>query len=355
MAFACFAAATLHAQHPAGLLTGMPPAGVSLSTLSTSVGGEFMLRVSADAYRGIGAYAVPGSHRVLGAVIHVADLTPGDGEEFDVHAYLEAGTSNLPTIRGPEAPGTSAVASVLGLTTPAGQAEHQVTVRFPDPVDVPIGKDLFVSVVLRTPGLRLRSVGGSRVPGFTQPFVDSCGAGLDLDESFAVLHQGSGLVPMGNSFFGWQPMIDLLVDGSSGVAVSARGPGLSPTASMYSGLHPDSALPSNQPGRADLPGYVFRANGTVGQGAPVFLLGSAQPFAGPPWIVLSPGAAVLHLSPVGLVGLGSAVVAADGTATMFWPVPRSSAVRGVDVRSQAFAFDTATGAVAAGAAVRQRF
>ena len=84
-------------------------------------------------------------------------------------------------------------------------------------------------------------------------------------------------------------------------------------------------------------------------------LGSTQPFAWMPWIVLSPGNAILHLSPVNLVGLGLGFVGQDGTATLLWPVPASSAIRGLEVRTQAFAFDAMTGSVAGGAATRQRF
>jgi len=349
-------ATAVSAQHPAGLLTGMPPAGVIRSSLDTGLGSELIARIPADAYRGLGTYVAPAAHRILGATIHLLDSTLGDGERFDVHVYFEAGQTNLPTITGPAAPGTTAVASVLGILTPGGIAEHQIEVLFPSPVDVPIGSDLFVSVVYQTPGLRMRTVGGSSVPGLVTSLFDACGAGLGATECYAFNHPPIGVItPLGSGTVGWQPMIELLVGGASGVAVAVRAPGTPPTASMYSGLHPDSAAPSNQPSRHDVPGYVFRANGTVGQGSPVFLLGSTQQFAWMPWIVLSPGNAILHLSPVNLVGLGLGFVGQDGTATMLWPVPATSAIRGLDVRTQAFAFDALTGSVAAGAAARQRF
>lgn len=345
----------LQAQHPAGLLVGMPPANVVRTTLFTGPNSELMLRVPGEAYRGLGAYVAPGRHRVRGAVFHLVDTTLAAGEVFDVHVYLELGSSNLPTIPGPSAPGTTAVASSLGHTTPQGIAEHVVTVPFDPPVDVPVGSDLFVSLVFRTPDLRVQCVGGTSTPGFSTTLFDACGTGLDPNAAFAYLHDVGTITPLGSGLVGWQPMIELLVDGSSGVAVSRRSNNLPPTASMYSGLHPDSASPSNQPGRADQPGYVFLANGTIAQDSPVFLLGSTMPFAGPPWIVLSPGDAALHLSPIGLVGLGLGIVDGSDRATIYWPIPHTSAIRGLDVRSQAFGFDLGTGVAAAGAAVRQRF
>jgi hypothetical protein len=115
------------------------------------------------------------------------------------------------------------------------------------------------------------------------------------------------------------------------------------------------AEPSHQPGRRDQPGYLFLANGAAAPGSPVFLLGSTLPFTPPPFIVLQPGDAVLHLFSVGLVGLGFGEVGVDGRALVYWPIPASPAIRGLDVRSQAFAFDVGSGSVAAGAAVRQRF
>ncbi|MCA8967015.1 MAG: hypothetical protein H6838_18445 [Planctomycetes bacterium] len=343
------------AQQPAGLLIGMPPPKVVQTTLFTGLNSELLFRVPGEAYRGIGQYVAPGRHRIRGAVFHLADATAADGETFDVHTYLEQGSTNLPTILGPDAPGTTSVSSALGVTTPQGILEHEITVLFNPPVDVPDGSDLFVSLVFRTPGLRARTVGGTSTPGLATTLLDACGAGLDPNTAFAYLHDVGVITPLGSGLVGWQPLIELLVDGSSGLAVSRRNSNLEPTASMYSGLHPDSAAPSNQPGRADQPGYVFLANGAIGQGSPVFLLGSTMPFAGAPWIVLSPGDAVLHLSPVGLVGLGFAVVDASDRAAIFWPIPHSSAIRGLDVRSQAFGFDLATGVVAAGAATRQRF
>ncbi len=348
-------AATLPAQHPAGLSLGMPPAEVALLMLSAPVGAELMLRVPGEAYRGLGRHAGAGRHRILGARLRLNDATLADGELFDVHAYLEDGATNRPTIRGFEPPGTSSVGSVLGITTPQGVGEQEVQVLFPAPIEVPAGSDLFVSVSLRSPGLRVRCIGGTGIAAFTTTLLDACGAGLDPHDAFAYLHDAGAVTPLGSGLVGWQPLIELLVEGASGVAVTRRAPSHPPTASMYSGLHPDSATPSHQPGRRDEPGYVFLANGAVAEGSPVFLLGSVLPFAQGPWIVLSPGDAVLHLLPVGLVGLGFATVDSGGQATVYWPVPQSAAVRGVDVRSQAFAFDPASGVVAAGAAVRQRF
>ncbi len=346
---------TTNAQQPAGLLIGMPPPQVVSSTLFSGLHSELLFRVPGEAYRGIGEYVAPGRHRIRGALLRLVDSSVADGETFDVHTYLELGASNRPTILGPDAPGTTSVSSVLGVTTPQGIVEHEITVLFDPPVDVPVGSDLFVSLVFQTPGLRMRTITGSSTPGLSTTSLDACGAGLDPNDAFAYLHDVGAITPLGSGLVGWQPLIELLVDGSSGVAVSRRNSTLGPTASMYSGLHPDSAAPSNQPGRADQPGYVFLANGTIAMGSPVFLLGSVMPFAGPPWIVLSPGDAVLHLSPVGLVGLGFGVVDGSDRATIYWSIPHSSAIRGLDVRSQAFGFDLATGIAAAGAATRQRF
>lgn len=348
-------AASATAQHPAGLMTGMPPAGIIRSSLDTGVGSELIARIPADSYQGIGTYVAPAAHRIRGARLHLLDSTLGDGERFDLHVYFEAGQTNLPTIQGPNPPGTTAVLSVLDQRTPQGIAEHEIEVLFPTPVDVPIGSDLFLGITWITPGLRMRTVGGTAVQGIVTSLFDNCGPGLPASESYAFTHSIGVIGPLGSGTVGWQPMIELLVDGASGVAVAVRAPGTPPTASMYSGLHPDSATPSHQPSRHDVPGYVFLANGAVAEGSPVFLLGSLQPFAWQPWIVISPGNAILHLSPINLTGLGLGFVGNDGKATILWPVPASPAVRGVTVRSQAFAFDSSTGYVAAGAAVRQRF
>lgn len=341
--------------HTAGLLVGMPPAQVAITTLSSSPNSELMLRVSGDAYRGLGRYVGAGRHRIHGAVLHLQDGSLADGELFDVHLYLEQGATNLPTIQGPELPGTTAVASVRDLTTPQGIENHIVEVRFEPPADVPVGSDLFVSVHRRTPGLRLRCVGGTAAPGFSTTLLDACGAGLAANEAFCYLHEAGAITPLGSGLVGWQPLFELLVDGPSGVAVSRRNANTPPTASMYSGLHPDSAFPPNQPGRRDQPGYVFLSNDAVPVGSPVVLLGSGQPFANGPWIVLSPGEAALHLAPFGLVTLAAGAVATNGRAEMYWWVPQSPSIRGIDLRTQAFAFDLGTGAVATGAAVRQRF
>lgn len=354
-ALAALAAATLPAQHRAGLLTGMPPAGVIATTWSVGVGAEVMLRIPGEAYRGLGSYVAPASCRVLGAVLWLRDSTLADGELFDLFVYLEDGQTNRPTIPGPAAPGTTAVASVRDVTTPRGVAEHVLELQFPAPVLVPIGSDLFLSVHVRSPGLRVVALGGTGLPGFSTSLFDACGAGLAPNDYFSMIHDLGFLTPGGSATVGFQPMFDLLVDGPSGVAVARRAPGTAPTASFYSGLHPDSATPPNQTARHDLPGYVFLANGALPAGSPVFLLGSTMPFAGMPWLVLSPGNAVLHLFPVGLVGLGMALTAPDGSATIHWPVPVSAAVRGLDVRTQAFGFDVATGTAAAGPGVRQRF
>lgn len=348
-------ATALPAQSRAGLLVGMPPPGVITTTWSVAVGAELMLRVPGEAIRGLGTYVPPASHRIVGAVLRLGDATPGDGEVFDLHVYLGQPGTQMPTIPGPAAPGTTAVASVTDLTTPAGVTDHTLEILFPHPVLVPIGRDLFVSVHVRTSGLRIRAVGGTAVPGFVTSLLDACGAGLGATEAFSVIHDLGSLTPGGSATVGFQPMFDLLVEGSSGVAVVQRAPGTAPTASFYSGLHPDSASPSNQPGRHDLPGYVFLANDTVPVGTPVFVLGSTLPFAWQPWIVLSPGDAILHLVPVGLVGLAMGTVGGDGTATMYWPVPASPAVRGLEVRTQGFAFDSVDAAVRGGAAVLQRF
>lgn len=352
---ALLAALALPGQHRAGLTTGAPPVGVNTTTWSVGVGAEVMLRIPGEAYRGLGTYVAPASYRVLGTVLSLRDATLTDGELFDLHVYLEQGQTNLPTLPGPAAPGTTAVASVRDLVTPQGIADHTLEVLFPQPILVPVGSDLFVSVHVRSPGLRVKAVGGTGLPGFSTSLFDACGAGLGQTEYFSMIHDLGFLTPGGSATIGFQPLFDLLVDGPSGAAVAQRAPGTAPTASFYSGLHPDSATPSNQTARHDLPGYAFFSNGALPSGSPVFLLGSTMPFAGMPWIVLSPGNAVLHLFPIGLVGLTMGVTAPDGSAVLYWPVPISTSVRGLDVRSQAFGFDTATSAVAGGPAVRQRF
>jgi len=344
----------LPAQHPAGLLTGVPPAGTATAVHLVGVGHEAMLRVPAESYRGLGGYVVPGSHRIRGAVFHLHDLSVADGEIFDVHVYLEAGSTNLPTIPPAAPPGTTAVASVMGLTTPPGVMVHEITVVFPTPVDVPVGKDVFISVAFQTPGLNMFALGGTSLPGFIG-LHDACGAGLPLGASYMLVHGSGTLTTVGTGTYGWQPLIDLLVDGVSGVAVSAIDGAMPPTASLFSGLHPDSADPPNQTARHDVPGYLFLGNGVLSAGSPVFLLASTDGFTGFPWIVLSPGAAVLHLSPATVFPSVMAIANSAGNALLMWPVPQVPELRGLNVSSQAFAFDIAAGAVRAGAAVRQRF
>ncbi|MCA8976931.1 MAG: hypothetical protein KDC98_19565 [Planctomycetes bacterium] len=355
LAFAVTLAVQLGAQHPAGLLFGMPPSGLQSTTLAAPVGSELMARIPAETYRGFGEFSAPASHRILGVILELSDVSQSNGELFDVHVYLEEGLSNLPTIRGAQLAGTTAIASVLDLSTPAGVLNHRAQVMFAAPVDVPIGRDLFVSLVPRTPGLRLRVMAGSSAVGTSSSSVDGCGAGLPLGQTYCLLHAFGLITSLGSGVVGWQAMVDLLVDGTSGIAVSARAANQVPTASMYSGLHPDARQPSNQTARHDIPGYVFRGNAVLPPRSPVFLLGSIQPFLGRPWIVLQPGSAILHLSPVGLVAMGMAVSDAAGDATLMWPVPRTNAVNGAIVRTQAFGFDVGSGAIRNGAAVEQRF
>jgi len=352
-----FASLALPAQQPAGLLTGMPPPGLLATSLFPGANTQVLLRVPAEAYRGLGTYVAPASYRILGVVLRLADNTPAEGELLDVHLYLEAGQSNLPTLTATMVPGTTAIASARDLTTRQGVVFHELSVLFPSPVDVPIGRDLFVGVHVRSPGLGVRTISGTSVGGITSSFLDASGAGLQPQDYFGIRHDPAfGLLePFTSGTVGMQPLFDLLIDGPSGVGVAQRGRGQGPTASFFSGLHPDSAQPSHQPNRRDVPGYFFRANGSLRSGSPVFLLASTQPFAWQPWITLSPGNAVIHLSLVGMVSLGMTVTEPDGTALLYWEPPNSPALRGLDVRTQAFGFDPHSGAVAGGAAVRQRF
>lgn len=350
-----FAAALAPAQQPAGLLTGVPLPGLQLTSVGTAVGAELMLRVPAEAYRGLGTYVAPSSYRIQGVVVHLADTTSADGEMFDVHCYLEAGTSNRPTILGPQPPGTSAVASVLDLTTPAGVAVHEVTVVFPSPLDVPVGSDLFVSVTFRSPGLRLRALAGTSLQGFVSSFADACGPALPSGGSYLLVHEVPVLTEVSSGVIGWQPAIDLLVDASSGVAITLVDGSSPPTASMFSGLHPDVAAPSNQTARHDTPGYLLLGNGQLPPGSPAFLLASLDPFVGAPWIVLSPGNAVLHLSPSTSFPMSFATADGAGNVLLLFDVPEVAEVRGVSVSTQAFGFDLSTGTIRGGPAVRQRF
>lgn len=351
------ATVAIPAQHRAGLLTGMPPPGLVATSLFPGSQNQVLLRIPAEAYRGLGSYVAPAAYRILGVVLRLVDNTPAEGELFDVHLYLEAGQSNLPTLTATMAPGSTAIASVRDLTTRQGVVFHEIEVLFPSPVDVPIGRDLFVGVHLRSPGLGVRTISGTSVGGITSSLLDASGAGLHPNDYFGIRHDPVlGLLePFTSGTVGLQPLFDLLVDGPSGVGVAQRGRGQAPTASFFSGLHPDSAQPSHQPNRRDVPGYLFRANGSLRTGSPVFLLASTQPFAWQPWITLSPGNAVIHLSLAGMVSLGMTVTEPDGTALIYWEPPNSPALRGLDVRTQAFGFDTSSGAVAGGAAVRQRF
>ncbi len=325
------------------------------TSIGTAVGAELMLRIPGDVVRGLGTFVPPASHRFRGVLVLMRDSTLADGGLFDVFVYLENGNTGRPTITGPMTPGTTAVASAIGVTTPQGVPDHAIEVQVPQPVDVPIGKDVFVSVVMRMVGQDLHAVGGTALAGFSTSSLDACGAGFPTNETYTYLHDAGGIIPMGSSTIGWQVMIDLLVDGSSGVAVSKRAPNEFATASFYSGLYPDSAYPPNQTARHDIPGYVFLANGTLPQGSPVFLLGSVAPFAGLPYIVLQPGNAILHLSPVGLLSLGMATTDGSGRAEVMWLVPAVAALRGVEVRTQGFGFDVGTGGAHAGGAARQRF
>lgn len=345
----------LAAQSPAGLATGMPPAGLQLGSVSSQLGAEILARVPAEAYVGLGEYVAPGAHRIRGVSLHLSDVTLEDGELFDVHVYLEQGQTNRPTLPPGATPGTTAVASTFGLTTPAGTSEHEVQVVFPTPVDVPIGSDLFVSVVLRSTGLAVRTLAGSSEPNLPGTFFDACGPALPPQATFLLLHDLGFIVELAIPNAGWQAVIDLLVDGSSGVAVTSRYGTATPTASLYSGLHPDVADPPHHTGRHDTPGYLFRGNGTLPAGAPVFLLAALDPFVGGPWLVLSPGNAVLHLSPATAFPLAVAQTDASGNALLLWPVPQVPELRGLSVHSQAFGFDLSQGAVRGGPAVRQRF
>ncbi|MCA8949810.1 MAG: hypothetical protein KDE27_09930 [Planctomycetes bacterium] len=343
------------AQQPAGLLTGLPPAGLAQSSVGAGVGDELISRIPGEAYRGIGEY-VPGSgYQIRGVVLRLRNGAPAEPATFDLHVYAEAGNTNRPTIPANAAPGTTALVSVLDVAMPIGSQAPEVTVVFQSPVTVPFGSDIFVSFVANSPNLLMQTLAGTSDLAFNLNNFDPCGPALAPGESYLLLHALTQLVELNITTIGWQGLVDLLVDGSSGVGVCRVNGASAPIASFYSGLHPDVADPPHHPGRHDVPGYYFRSNGTLPIGSPVFLLGSTDGFANGPFVVLSPGNAVLQLPLLSSFPLGMQPTGADGNALLEWPVPQAAGLRGLGVATQAFGFDLTNGFVRAGAAVRQRF
>ncbi|MCR9246307.1 MAG: hypothetical protein NXI31_14845 [bacterium] len=343
------------AQERVGLLTGMPPDNVLLTTINYGVLSEAIARIPAESYRGIGEFVTPDKFRLRGAVIRLRDANPITEKTFDLHVYLEDGNSNRPTIRGPQAPGTTAIVSERDVPTPRGVAEPEIEVVFSTPVDVPYGSDVFLGVVTHSSALSVRAMGGSSLPSIVSASLDACGAASALGSSYVLSHDNLAIVEVSTGTIGWQMLVDLLVDTPSGVAVVSRYGNTPFTASLYSGLHPDAVFPPHHTARLDVPGYLFRANGHLATGSPVFLIAATEAFSGPPWFVLQPGNAPVLVPPFTAFPLVSGVTDAAGEALLSWPVMASSAMRGVGVTTQAFGFDLAAGVIRAGTAVRQRF
>lgn len=325
--------------------------------------GELLQKFDADQLRGFGIEAAfPNVQTVRGVVLQVRDFGSSvpDGS-FTLSLYTEDPLRpDFPELSSPlvSLPGLIANGFPLGVTT----------VVFPNPVGVPIGRDLFVGVRVNAMtsqfgGTRLNVLFGNagasnyELPGGGLPTSPPEQASHRLFRDVvtdAVTYQSSG-----------QYMIDLLTSAPSGFpsaltnqanyALSTIVPGCT---TMLSGLHPDAASPPRRPGRVDEVGFVY-TDPLLAPGDPVLFVASFGTF-GPivPLHQLVPGSVgglclpTTDLFPLGIVALG-----AGNSAFLMQTLDPAvrPALHGQAWVQQAIGYDLVNGVLRGSQCGRQRF
>lgn len=344
--FACLSGIT-HAQ--TGLVDLLRPDAATRGGAPT---GEVIARFDADHYRGLCGFSTPSTGLLTGMFAVVQDADGGSASAYVFHVYDE-GAPNLPTIPASAPPGTTARVSVpVTLPISPGPMGWTITVSFGNPLPVTLANDLFLGVEFTGPGQE--ELAAQVVLGMLR---QSPGPGLPAGTTWALAHNTTTntITPIRALGNGVQLAMEPRFAGPSGLGITQFSALEAPTASFFTGLYPDTAQPPRNPGRADVPGYQFLANGAVPAGSLVMLLASLSPFVPPIQVPVLPGQAPVWLDQRAIVTMSSAVLGASGQQRFFWSLPPNPPIAGLAVFTQAVALDVNTFVFAAGAAVRHQF
>ncbi|HEX5054163.1 MAG TPA: hypothetical protein VFZ65_20460 [Planctomycetota bacterium] len=335
----------------APVMPQLAPAGswLRLSTLTMSSGPngpngtEIIQRFDADQLRGFGIESGhPGVQVVRGArLLSQAFGSSIPNNNIAVTLYTE----------DPARPGYPDLSAPLAQVTnvpPVGTFGPTDAV-FPTPGLAPIGRDVFVGVHLNPPagafgttvGLIYGYLSGSSsivLPGGAMPSSppEANSFRLYRDVTNNALTYGTRA----------QYLIDLLIEGPSGMPTAVFIPGAAPgSTTLLAGLYPDATNPPFNSGRADNSGFIF-SDVTITEGSPVAFLAAFADFG--PIVALDsliPGSrGGLCLEPTALFPLTVGIV----TNHEVWietPIPPAVrlTIGGQSWTQQAVGFDLATG------------
>jgi len=284
------ASSTCLTQSPAGFNFNVAPGATTRNGVSTAA--ELMGRIDFEEYRGLDE-TVDGFQ----VIMQDQDVIASPGELFDFFIYDEDPLNpNFPNFTAGSAPGTNAIASLLGLGGPTAVSPGSavvgaalISVTFTTPAAIPpVTGDVFVSFsVPAAPawpadGLSVQISLGTN-PMFPAPatnIYDIAGPAPIAQNTYGLVHDilGAGIAYGGPR----QLMFDLLTDNPSGVVTAITSQASYPlsnvspgTASFFSGLHPEAS-----PGRADDIAYVF-FDPALSPGSFIFFLGDFDFFQFP--------------------------------------------------------------------------
>lgn len=344
-------------------------AGTSLRTYANSFtrggagmgAGELMQRFDADLVRGFGVEAAyPGQQIVHGVSIHGRDFggSVPDGL-VTVTLYTEdPANPDYPLLSQPlgSVPGVALQSFPISLTY----------VYFTPPVQVPVGRDLFVGVRVNATTSQIGGARLNQLPGGSGGTTyDLAGGGMPTSPPSAnsfrlfrdlttntLTYQSRG-----------QYMIELLCTTPGGFpATLSNQPNYSNGApgatTMLSGLHPDAASPPLNPNRADEVGFLFY-DPDLAVGSPVAFIASFSDFG--PVVALDtlvPGSVGgLCLDTTTLFPLSVATLSAghDTFAQTLIPPATRLVLQGQFWTQQAIGLDLAAGVLRGTLCGKQRF
>jgi hypothetical protein len=249
--------------------------------------GQLLFRFDAEDYRSWGD-ANGTTNTVTGVQFILQDQYDSSVENYDIRIYGEDLTTpnpNFPNFPATAPAGTNQLAHFGPFASPGGTANAPaawfVTVTFATPLGLPDAQDVFLGVELQasaaanpatTPafwpndGISIQISLGVQQTGF--PTFDLKGpaaisGGLTAG-SYGIAHNpATGVMAYGGARQGQVDFLTTTTVGRGVVTaqtnqVSLVSSNLLPgTASFFSGVHPDSASPPFNGGRADTPSYVF--------------------------------------------------------------------------------------------------
>lgn len=321
-------------------IRGQQPLGSTFRTVASTASrgalvgaaGTLVARFDHDDYVGWGRTTATPNRRVVRGVRFASEDKDGaTPENYTVNVYTE-------DLARPGFPLLTAPLLQLGPFTtpnqPAGLARFTVRLVFPNPLEVPADRDVFVGIGIGTAptwpndGFAVQCLLGA---ASNWPIFDAPG-------SAPIQHGSYGLAvdAAGTSFYNSsrQLLIDLLCDAPGGscttrsnqpsfpIGATATGSG-----GFLSGLHPDVVSPPAHTGRADDPGFTF-LDPTLPDGSAVFFATDLGGFG--PEVPLANFAAgsvgVFCLKSPTTVSLGLRLLS-GGEASLVIPV--NASVRGV--------------------------